>query len=97
MNAPRCSHCPDRPPLKLSQPCQDDYVRILAVCPECGRWYLRLAPPGRRATVAPLPVPTLDQLGVELEPPPELEPAAVAGSIGRPPSFAPAMGIPSPN
>lgn len=63
-----CHRCGE--PLKLTQPDDEDYVRILATCPGCGRWYLRIEVPGGHSTLSPLPVPTLSELGVRLEPVP---------------------------
>ena len=64
--ARHCRRC--GAPLNESQPDESDYVRTLLACTGCGRWYVRIAPPGRMATVTPLPVATLDQLGVVLDP-----------------------------
>ncbi len=82
---PTCQVCPDRPPLRLSQPSDSDYIRLIAVCPACSRWYYREAIPGKRSTTTLLPVPTLEDLrgryGVELEPPPrQPAPADVAAA-----------------
>src|SRR5581483_5534093 len=65
---PACAHCGT--PLRVSQPSEEDYIRLLAICPAegCGRWYLRLEPPGGRALTIPLEeVPTLAGLGVRPE------------------------------
>jgi hypothetical protein len=67
MPAPRCTVCPGRPALSITQPDDSDYVRLVAICPDCGRWYLRLEPPGAHYTLEPLPVPTLEELGIVLE------------------------------
>lgn len=67
MMTPGCQVCPGRPQLVVSQPDEADYVRLVAICPECGRWYLRLEPDGGHPMTSPLPVPTLEELGVELE------------------------------
>lgn len=67
MRVRRCQVCPDGPPLGESQPDQADYVRLLATCPSCGRWYSVLDVPNRHLIVRLLPVPTLVELGVSLE------------------------------
>jgi hypothetical protein len=58
-----CSRCGGT--LCATQPDERDYVRTLLVCDDCGRWYCRIAVPGRRATTTPLPVATLAELGLE--------------------------------
>lgn len=54
---PTCPACSHSPRLVLYQPLTRDPERLLAVCEDCGRWYLRASYPDGRSLLTGLAEP----------------------------------------